>query len=90
MVTAIKSTKAAAVLLVFLACSGTALELSRIRVDGKTGHFLDEHGRVRLFRGVNSVLKRPPWYEVSMYWVDAFALSNFAIEFQILTWKIKF
>ena len=38
--------------------------LPRIHVDASTGHFVDEFGRVRIFRGVNSVKKAHPWYEV--------------------------
>ena len=41
-------------------------QLPRIHVDQSSGHFVDEFGRVRIFRGVNSVLKRPPWYEVRL------------------------
>lgn len=33
-----------------------------IKVDPKTQFFIDEHGRVRLFHGVNAVYKIPPWY----------------------------
>ena len=36
--------------------------LSKIHVDPQTGHFIDEAGRVRMFRGINSVNKRPPYY----------------------------
>ena len=38
--------------------------LPRIHVEQSTGHFVDQYGRVRMFRGINSVLKSPPWYEV--------------------------
>ena len=30
------------------------------------GHFVDEWGRVRLFHGINSVIKREPWYDEKM------------------------
>ncbi|CAF3569015.1 unnamed protein product, partial [Rotaria sp. Silwood2] len=36
-------------------------ELSRIKVDPKTQHFIDEYGRVRIFHGVNVVYKVPPY-----------------------------
>ena len=36
--------------------------MSKIHVDPTTGHFVDEAGRVRMFRGVNSVKKESPWY----------------------------
>jgi len=49
--------------LLFLVAS-VASELSPIHVEN--GHFVDEFGRVRLFRGVNSVIKHFPWYDPSM------------------------
>ena len=37
--------------------------MSNIHVDPLTGHFMDEAGRVRMFRGINSVNKDiPPYY----------------------------
>mmetsp|Transcript_6483 Transcript_6483/g.19660 ORF Transcript_6483/g.19660 Transcript_6483/m.19660 type:complete len:534 (-) Transcript_6483:205-1806(-) len=36
-----------------------------IRVDPSTGHYVDSHGRTRLFHGVNVVYKIPPWYPPS-------------------------
>ena len=39
---------------------------SRIYVDPKTHHFMDEHGRVRLFHGYNSVIKYFPWYDPAL------------------------
>jgi hypothetical protein len=42
-------------------CSGSSL--SRIHVDPATGFFVDEFGRIRLFRGINSVIKSDPWYD---------------------------
>ncbi|CAF3853837.1 unnamed protein product [Rotaria sp. Silwood1] len=36
-------------------------ELSRIKVDLNTQHFIDEYGRVRIFHGVNVVYKVPPY-----------------------------
>ena len=38
------------------------LPLSKIHVDPSTGHFMDEVGRVRMFRGINAVNKDPPYY----------------------------
>lgn len=40
--------------------------LPRIHVDPSTGHFMDSHGRVVLFRGINSVIKHFPWYDPAM------------------------
>jgi hypothetical protein len=37
--------------------------LSRIHIDPSSGHFVDEFGRIRLFRGINSVIKSDPWYD---------------------------
>ena len=34
-----------------------ALSMSKILVDPITGHFVDEGGRVRMFRGINSINK---------------------------------
>ena len=39
-----------------------AESLSKIHVDPQTGHFIDEAGRVRMFRGFNAVNKNPPYY----------------------------
>ena len=40
--------------------------VSKIHVDPQTGHFMDEAGRVRMFRGINVVnkddLKETPYY----------------------------
>lgn len=36
-------------------------QLSPIRVDPNTQHFVDEYGRVRIFHGVNVVYKVPPF-----------------------------
>ena len=45
-----------------LFCIGTSdCQLSRIRVDPNTQHFVDEYGRVRIFHGVNVVYKLPPF-----------------------------
>lgn len=41
-------------------------ELLRIHVDPETGHFIDSLGRVRIFRGINSVVKGPPWYDTKL------------------------
>ena len=35
--------------------------LSPIQV--QDGNFVDRDGRVRMFRGINSVIKHYPWYE---------------------------
>lgn len=47
-------------ILSFLANAG------RIYVDPETHHFIDEHGRVRMFHGYNSVVKHHPWYDPMM------------------------
>ena len=39
-----------------------ALLLLKIHVDPSSGHFMDEAGRVRMFRGINAVNKDPPYY----------------------------
>jgi len=39
-------------------------ELSSIHVEN--GHFVDSDGRIRLFRGINSVIKHFPWYDYVM------------------------
>ena len=36
--------------------------MSKIHVDPNTGHYIDEAGRVRMFRGINAVNKKPPYY----------------------------
>ncbi|CAK9048885.1 Endoglycoceramidase (EGCase) (Glycosphingolipid-specific enzyme) (GSL-specific enzyme) [Durusdinium trenchii] len=36
-------------------------EPGHIFVDPHSGHFVDTYGRVRIFHGVNAVLKVPPW-----------------------------
>ena len=38
--------------------------LSPVHVEG--GHFVAEDGRVMMFRGINSVIKREPWYDSAM------------------------
>ena len=35
--------------------------LGNISIDRLSGHFVDDHGRVRIFHGVNAVLKGYPW-----------------------------
>lgn len=40
--------------------------LSKIHVSPTTGFFEDELGRTRLFRGINSVVKKDPWYDPQM------------------------
>ena len=39
-------------------------DLSKIYV--KNGQFVDLDGRIRLFRGINSVIKFFPWYDTKM------------------------
>ena len=39
-------------------------DLSQIYV--KDGQFVDTDGRIRLFRGINSVIKKFPWYDPVM------------------------
>ena len=39
-------------------------DLSQIYV--KDGQFVDLDGRIRLFRGINSVIKHFPWYDPKM------------------------
>jgi len=62
---------AIAIVAVCAACAtaaGAATEpqpLDAIRVDPATGQFIDRHGRVRVFRGVNVVWKEFPWYPPS-------------------------
>ena len=40
--------------------------LAKIHVDPQTGHFMDPAGRIRIFHGLNSVEKQPPYYEANM------------------------
>ena len=47
-----------------LALLPLATALSPIHVED--GHFVDEFGRVRLFHGINSVIKEFPWYDPKM------------------------
>ena len=57
-------------LIVFLIYFGQATQhlveirpsLSKIHVDPLSGHFMDEVGRVRMFRGINAVNKDRPYY----------------------------
>ena len=48
------------ILLLYLINPGLTNE---IWVDPNSGHFVDSSGRVRLFRGINSVIKGDPWYD---------------------------
>jgi len=43
---------------------GSSSRLSKIYI--KDGNFVDEEGRIILFRGINSVIKRFPWYDPIM------------------------
>lgn len=45
-----------------LATASAALSPIHVR----DGHFVDQSGRVRLFHGINSVIKRFPWYDEGM------------------------
>ena len=49
------------ILLTLSACSGSRLQ--RIHVDPLNGEFVDEWGRIRLFHGINSVIKGFPWFD---------------------------
>jgi len=42
-------------------CASTKSDLPRIRI--KDGDFVDDHGRVLIFRGINSIIKHYPWYD---------------------------
>ena len=55
-----------AALLALVMVGGASASLPRIHVDPSTGHFVDENGNVRLFRGINSVIKGFPWYDPRM------------------------
>ena len=45
----------------------SAASLPKIYVDEtRNGHFVDDLGRVRIFRGINSVTKGFPWYDSDM------------------------
>merc|ERR550532_969856 len=44
--------------------SSTSSPLTSIHVD--SGHFVDEFGRIRLFHGINSVIKGFPWFDPKM------------------------
>ena len=44
----------------------TDVRLPKIHVDPDTGHFMDTAGRIRIFHGLNSVEKQPPYYEINM------------------------
>ena len=46
--------------------SNLQLHLTKIHVDPTTGHFMDSSGRVRMFHGLNSVIKYPPYYDINM------------------------
>lgn len=51
----------------WFASAASAVTLPKIYVDpAKGGHFVDDLGRVRMFRGVNAVNKAFPWYDVQM------------------------
>ncbi|PAA52659.1 hypothetical protein BOX15_Mlig021510g1 [Macrostomum lignano] len=52
-------------LLLLLLPSATADLAHKISVNSR-GQFVDGFGRVRIFHGINSVLKQPPWYPDQM------------------------
>merc|ERR1712110_1256168 len=54
----------AAFLLLLLNQTLASSDLSQIYV--KDGQFVDLDGRIRLFRGINSVIKHFPWYDPKM------------------------
>jgi len=56
--------KCAQLFLILIYNGLVASELSSIHVEN--GHFVDEDGRVMLFRGINSVIKHFPWYDWAM------------------------
>ena len=43
----------------------SAVASSTIKVDPKTRHFVDEHGRSRIFHGFNAVVKKAPYLPLS-------------------------
>lgn len=53
--------------LVVMACifAVAALEVDPIHIDPATGHYMDSHGRTRIFHGMNVVYKKAPWYPPS-------------------------
>ena len=57
----LNANRVATALLPLLSCHGS--RLSRIHVDPVSGEFVDELGRIRLFHGINSVVKGVPWYD---------------------------
>ena len=70
-----RGTLSLGILIFVLAASVAALP--KIFVDPtRTGHFIDEMGRVRMFRGVNSVTKGFPWYDSEM--LDEGRIANLA------------
>jgi hypothetical protein len=63
----------------FFACTSLASSLSRIYVaPDKGGRFVDDLGRIRLFRGLNFVEKQFPWYDKRM--LDASLIEVLAKE----------
>ena len=53
-----------ATLVVAATLAAASASLSPIHV--RDGHFVDDLGRVRLFHGINSVIKHFPWYDEGM------------------------
>jgi len=52
--------------LVVLASTLAAASAALSPIHVRDGHFVDQSGRVRLFHGINSVIKRFPWYDERM------------------------
>ena len=55
---------AAALIISIVVQTSTTSDLPKIYV--KDGQFVDLDGRIRLFRGINSVIKHFPWYDTEM------------------------
>lgn len=52
----------------FAARAGAEHETPRVRVQPSNGHFVDEHGRTRIFHGLNVVYKQPPFVPTTDGW----------------------
>jgi len=52
-----------------------------IRIDPTTGHYVDAHGRARVFHGVNVVYKTEPWYPASDHWDNQTSLDKKTLEY---------
>eukprot|EP00434_Breviolum_minutum_P041188 symbB.v1.2.036635.t4/scaffold5215.1/size29738/4 len=58
-----------------------AKELGQISVDPDSGHFVDSYGRVRIFHGVNAVLKESPWLPQSDQFTGDDSLDSKTLDF---------